>query len=727
MKVLGNWCTIFGVLSLAIASQAAPKNNQPVVVPSLKTWTSGNGHVQLTHTSRIVVDSKYKSENDQGSRMENPADLKDIASTLADDLKIISSLHLNVVVGKPRKGDIYLELGELKNQTSDEAYLMKIASSSITVTGPTSRAVYYGTRSMLQILVQSNGKDTLPAGETLDWPTYPIRGFFLDDARKYFPLDFLKDYIRFMGWFKLNTFHLHLNDNDFLSSPTDPTWKTKYAGFRLKTDNPALSGLARGEDQWYTKSEFRDFQDFAKANAMTILPEFDSPAHSLAFVQFKPEIGAFPVLDNSYLDLNKTIAFTFMETVWDEFAPWFDSKTLHIGADEYPASQAVQFRNYVNTIARHIWEKHGKRAQVWGTGIEFDPANKTSIDSNITISHWANWEDNPSNITLDGFEVINVNDGGPCSTYIVPKSGGGGDSINDVNFLAEYNPPIFGAGYNLNTPEQLSKLLGGMFAVWFELMKGDPKPDNLGNATTKWETHSLVGNTMATISQIVWNGSQNHTDPDSFFSHVDAVTQGPVNLRLEIPTKGDMILDYNLKGGNDHVLQDNSGNRYNAKLSNTKLIGHGNANALAFSGPSSRATMNLGTKGFNSTLAMQITIKNTELQTLLSSDQGQLQLSQSQISISNDNYTYTVDFNTTLSKSTNIAITSESYPIGSKLYLDGKFHGNFTYLIPRTNSSVPMGLVTPLDVLGGGFEGSLSAFQIYVGFLYLANRELIAY
>lgn len=228
---------------------------------------------------------------------------------------------------------------------------------------------------------------------------------------------------------------------------------------------------------------------------------------------------------------------------------------------------------------------------------------------------------------------------------------------------------------------------------------------------------------MATISQIVWNGSQNHTNPDRFFSDVDAVTQGPVNLKLEIPTKSDMIIDYDLKGGNGHVLQDRSGNRYNAKLSHTSRVGHGSASALAFSGLSSQATMNLGTKGFNSTLAMQITIKNTKLQTLLSSDQGQLQLSQSQISISNDNYTYTVDFNTTLSKSTNIVITSESYPIGSKLYLDGKYHGNFTYFIPRTNTTVPMGLVTPLDVLGGGFEGSLSAFQIYVSVLYVADQR----
>lgn len=59
----------------------------------------------------------------------------------------------------------------------------------------------------------------------MDWPTYQIRGFFLDDARKFFPASFLQDYARFMGWFKLNTFHLHLNDNDFLANATDPTCK----------------------------------------------------------------------------------------------------------------------------------------------------------------------------------------------------------------------------------------------------------------------------------------------------------------------------------------------------------------------------------------------------------------------------------------------------------------------------------------------------------------------
>lgn len=72
-------------------------------------------------------------------------------------------------------------------------------------------------------MIQSQNKRTLPLGDIVDWPTYQIRGFFLDDARKFFPVSFLQDYARFMGWFKLNTFHLHLNDNDFLANATDPT------------------------------------------------------------------------------------------------------------------------------------------------------------------------------------------------------------------------------------------------------------------------------------------------------------------------------------------------------------------------------------------------------------------------------------------------------------------------------------------------------------------------
>lgn len=219
---------------------------------------------------------------------------------------------------------------------------------------------------------------------------------------------------------------------------------------------------------------------------------------------------------------------------------------------------------------------------------------------------------------------------------------------------------------------------------------------------------------MATIAEILWNGNQSNTDPNAFFTKVQAVTQGPINLKLQIPSKGDTIVKYGFNTTTGNTLNDVSGNGYNARISGAKWIQQGNVKALDFSLPSANAHVNLGTKGFNSTLFMRLNISSTKPSTLLSSEEGQVKISQSEISITNDNYTYSIQFNTTLSGWSDIALTSASYPVGSQLYLNGKHLAAFTYFIPRTSRTVAMGLVTPLDTIGGGFIGSISAFQLYV-------------
>lgn len=69
----------------------------------------------------------------------------------------------------------------------------------------------------------------------------------------------------------MNDLNLHLSDNSF-----DNT----YAGFRLESDVPGLSST----DLHYKKDEFRNFLLDSKAQGVNIVPEFDTPGHSLAFV-----------------------------------------------------------------------------------------------------------------------------------------------------------------------------------------------------------------------------------------------------------------------------------------------------------------------------------------------------------------------------------------------------------------------------------------------------------
>jgi hexosaminidase len=130
MKFLTTYVWLLAILQVSFAGRVLSVNTQPIVVPSLKSWTGGNGEFSIKPGARIVVSSNFKHENDKNSRMENPADLKQVANVLAEDIIALSSLSLKVVIGTPAPGDVYLQLGHTTNHTSDEAYTMKVRLKS---------------------------------------------------------------------------------------------------------------------------------------------------------------------------------------------------------------------------------------------------------------------------------------------------------------------------------------------------------------------------------------------------------------------------------------------------------------------------------------------------------------------------------------------------------------------------------------------------------------------
>lgn len=91
-----------------------------------------------------------------------------------------------------------------------------------------------------------------------------------------------------MSYYKMNTLHVHLNDNGFRQFFGDD-WNKTQAAFRLEsTTYPGLTA----KDGSYSKAEFIDFQKLAEEYGVEIIPEIDVPAHSLAFTHYKPEIGS---------------------------------------------------------------------------------------------------------------------------------------------------------------------------------------------------------------------------------------------------------------------------------------------------------------------------------------------------------------------------------------------------------------------------------------------------
>ena len=64
-------------------------------------------------------------------------------------------------------------------------------------------------------------------------------------------MDFLKDYIKIMAFYKMNEFHIHLNDNGFVEL-AGGNWNNTYSAFRLESRVPGLTS----KDGYYTKKGY---------------------------------------------------------------------------------------------------------------------------------------------------------------------------------------------------------------------------------------------------------------------------------------------------------------------------------------------------------------------------------------------------------------------------------------------------------------------------------------
>ncbi|MBR3941231.1 MAG: beta-N-acetylhexosaminidase, partial [Bacteroidaceae bacterium] len=282
--------------SFVANATAAEKNKKPFVIPELREWKGATGEFQITSETKVVYSKKS-------------AELAEVAKLFACDFKKMTGVELQVVEGKAAKGDIVFNVKNNK-KLGAEGYTINIADK-VEITAGNARAAMWATRTILQIAEQN--ANVLPKGNIVDYPDYEMRSFMLDCGRKFIPISFLHEYVDFMAYYKMNTFHIHLNDNAF-KQYFNHDWAKTPSGFRLESD--LFPGLT-SRDGYYTKEEFIELQKHAERVGVEIIPEIDVPAHSLAFVHYRPELGSKDYgLD--HLDLFNPGTYTFIDSLFME-------------------------------------------------------------------------------------------------------------------------------------------------------------------------------------------------------------------------------------------------------------------------------------------------------------------------------------------------------------------------------------------------------------------------
>ena len=260
-------------------SEAAP------VTSSYSDWT--------TRFIRVV----YRDEE-----LERTAQL--FATELSGQLLQDVSVEKLADTEKPAEGDIVLNfrkaVGDGKEWTQtlgDEGYELNLEAESpgvISISARTKRGVRWGCVALGQLLEKSEGQ--LPAGVLRDYPAWSVRGFGIDVGRRPVSLELLYRIAEELSKHQMNTLQIHLNDNQIISQSdydgTKEGARQLYAGFRLESDVKNEAGQSiTSQDLYYSKEEFAQFIEDAAVMGVEVVPEIDTPAHSLALTKVFPKLG----------------------------------------------------------------------------------------------------------------------------------------------------------------------------------------------------------------------------------------------------------------------------------------------------------------------------------------------------------------------------------------------------------------------------------------------------
>lgn len=475
---------------------AAGANAAPVVLPELREWVGGSGSFAASTARRVVY---------------GDASLKAMAEDFADDYQALTGVRLQVATGtSAQAGDIFFTLGADKAKgLKDEGYLLDVTADRMIVTAEAVAGANWGGKTILQGM--KSGSGSFPLGTARDYPLYKVRGIILDVGRKTFTLDWLKQMTKQMSFYKMNDFQIHLNDNliplEYYTNKNEDVFQA-YSAFRLESDvkkggnNGKNKADLTAKDVWYSKKDFKAYIEESKALGVNIIPEIDTPAHSLALTKVRPDLRhGTSGRQNDHLDIAKQYdeCFKFVRGIFDEYVKGGDAAvfagadTIHVGADEYTADGNA-YRKFVNDMFKYS-EDNGKKARVWGSlstikgdvevkGVSED--GKHHREMNLWNPGWADLK----KMYELGFDLIDCQDG---VFYIVPNAGYYYDYLSDAAYTDQLNS-ISGVAIPAGDPQ----MVGGAYAVWNDMC------DYLENGISEYDIYDRIDHSLGLFAANSW-------------------------------------------------------------------------------------------------------------------------------------------------------------------------------------------------------------------------------
>ncbi len=339
----------------------------------------------------------------------------------------------------------------------DESYSLDVTTAGVRLKAATTAGALHGMETLFQLTQPSAGSYVIQAASVQDSPRFRWRGLMIDCGRHFEPLDVLKRNLDAMAAVKLNVFHWHLTEDQ---------------GFRIESKAyPKLTELG-SDGKFYTQDEARDLVQYARDRGIRVVPEFEMPGHSAAWLVAYPELNSgtepsgirreFGISDTA-IDPTREETYRFIERFLTEMTTIFPDTYLHVGGDETPApdwktnpriiafmrahnlkdNEALQA--YFNTRVLAILTKLNRKMVGW------DEIMHPDLPKDVVIQSWRGEESLAKGAQM-GFQGV------LSQPYYLDAMKPAG-----VHYLADPVP----ANTNL-TPQQQKLILGGEVCMWAE-------------------------------------------------------------------------------------------------------------------------------------------------------------------------------------------------------------------------------------------------------------------
>lgn len=346
-KILSFFVLLF-IAETGVCQNTSLSGSAIHIIPKPVSVQAMEGDFQLNNDTRIVIGDKRAD---------------DVAGRLKELLERPTGFRLSLIEKKTEniRNAIILKLNKkIDTQLDSAGYMLNVTPQRVIIKANKPRGLFYGIQTLMQLFppaiesvtVVKNIDWKVPCVKIVDYPRFSWRGLMLDVSRHFFTVKEVKAYIDEMAKYKFNVFHWHLTD--------DHGWRIEIKGLPLLTEvgawrvprtgrHQSFKGPQPGEKAtyggFYTQEEIRAVIAYAQKHFVTILPEIDVPAHSLALIAAYPNLSSTkkqyqvwpqypPANVDNVLDVASDSTWLILDKVFTQVAQLFPGSYIHVGGDE---------------------------------------------------------------------------------------------------------------------------------------------------------------------------------------------------------------------------------------------------------------------------------------------------------------------------------------------------------------------------------------------------------